>query len=78
MELIARRMISELEGTEEVSKERLDVYADPDSEEYQNMVEKMREKLCFTSLRFNRLDDMLDAVGIDKCKLCTYCWNGKE
>ena len=42
------------------------------------MLEKIREKLHFTSLRYLRLDDMLDSVGIDKEKLCTYCWNGKE
>ena len=77
MELIARRVIEELEG-KEVSKERLQVYADPDTEEYKNMVEKIREKLNFTTLQFNRLDDMLDSVEIDPCKLCTYCWDGKE
>ena len=40
--------------------------------------EKVMKELNFTSLKFNRLDDMLDSVGIDKCKLCTYCWDGKE
>ncbi len=77
MELITRRVIKELEG-EEPSKEVLWEYADPDSERYKNMVEKIREKLHFTSLGYLRLDDMLDSVGIDKSKLCTYCWNGKE
>ena len=43
-----------------------------------DVVEEIRKELNFTSLRFNRLDDMLDAVGIDKCKLCTYCWDGRE
>ncbi|MBO5525488.1 MAG: amidophosphoribosyltransferase [Clostridia bacterium] len=77
MELIARRVIEELEGGP-VSKEVLQEYADPDSEKYQRMVEGIREKLKFTSLRFHRLDDMLEAVGIDPDKMCTYCWNGKE
>lgn len=77
MELIARRVIRELEGGE-VSKEVLQEYADPDSEKYQKMVDGICEKLKFTSLRYHRLDDMLEAVGIDKEKLCTYCWNGKE
>ncbi len=77
MELITRCVIKELEGPD-VSREKLDLYANPDTEEYQNMVEAIRKKLNFTSLRFNRLDDMLDAVGIDRSKLCTYCWNGKE
>ena len=42
------------------------------------MVEKICEKLHFTSLRYHRLDDMIEAVGIDADQLCTYCWNGKE
>ncbi len=77
MELISRRVIEELEGGP-VSKEVLQEYANPDTEKYANMIEKIREKLNFTSLRFNRLDDMMDAVGIDKDKLCTYCWDGRE
>ena len=77
MELIARRVIRELEG-EEVSKEVLQEYADPDNPKYQKMVDMICEKLNFTSLRYHRLDDMLESVGIDPDKLCTYCWNGKE
>ncbi|MBE5870681.1 MAG: amidophosphoribosyltransferase [Lachnospiraceae bacterium] len=77
MELIARKVINELEGGE-VSEEVLREYADPDSEKYEKMVEKIREKLNFTSLRFHRLDDMLESVGIDPECLCTYCWNGVE
>lgn len=77
MELIARRVIRELEG-EDVSKEVLQEYADPDNPKYQKMVDKICEKLNFTSLRYHRLDDMLESVGIDPDKLCTYCWNGKE
>ena len=78
MDLITRRVIARLEGTADVSQEVLDDYANPDSERYATMVEEIRKELSFTSLAFNRLDDMLDAVGIDKCKLCTYCWDGKE
>ncbi len=77
MELIARNVINELEG-ENVSREVLEEYADPNSEKYENMVEGIRKKLNFTTLRFNRLDDMLQAVGIPENELCTYCWNGKE
>ena len=77
MDLITRRVIDRLEQGN-VTQEVLDEYADPESEKYETMVEEIRKELNFTSLRFNRLDDMLDAVGIDKCKLCTYCWNGKE
>lgn len=77
MDLITRRVIERLEHgnvTDEVLKE----YADPDSPKYEKMVDEICKELHFTSLRFNRLDDMLDAVGIDHCKLCTYCWNGEE
>lgn len=77
MELIGRRVIEELEGGE-VTSEILEEYANPDTEKYQNMVDGICKKLNFTSLRFHRLDDMLEAVGIDPDKLCTYCWNGKE
>lgn len=77
MELITRRVIQELEGGE-VTDEILQEYVDPDGEKYQKMIDKICEKLHFTSLRYHRLDDMLEAVGIDKDKLCTYCWNGKE
>ena len=78
MELIGRVVIRELEGTDEVSKELLQEYADPDSEKYARMVEEIRKKLGFTTLRFNRLDDMLASVGIDPDKMCTYCWDGRE
>lgn len=78
MDLITRRMIAKLEGTEDVAEEVLQQYTDPENPKYDQMVEEIRKELKFTSLRFNRLDDMLDAVGIDHCKLCTYCWDGKE
>lgn len=77
MELIARRVINELEGGE-VTREILEEYADPDSEKYEKMVDGICKELNFTSLRYHRLDDMLESVGIDPDKLCTYCWNGKE
>ena len=77
MELIARRVIRELEG-EHVSREILEEYADPDSERYAKMVDAICKQLNFTSLRYNRLDDMIAAVGLPKDKLCTYCWDGRE
>ena len=77
MDLITRRVIDRLENGN-VTKEVLKEYADPESEKYEQMVEEIRKEQNFTSLRFNRLDDMLESVGIDKCKLCTYCWNGVE
>ena len=78
MDLITRRIIVRLEGTDEVPDEVLQEYADPNSEKYEIMVEAIRKELNFTSLKYNRLDDLLDSVGIEPCKLCTYCWNGRE
>ena len=78
MDLITRRVIARLEGTEEVSDEILQEYANPESEKYNTMVEEIRKELNFTSLMFNRLDDMLESIGIPKENLCTYCWDGKE
>ncbi len=78
MDLITRRVIADLEGTKDVSDEVLKEYADPDSPKYEKMVEEIRKELHFTSLRFNRLDDMIEATGLPKDKLCTYCWDGRE
>ncbi len=76
MELIARRVIQEIEKDNKYPN--LNVYADPETTQYHDMLEKIREKLNFTSLRYHRLDDMIEAVGIDRSKLCTYCWDGRE
>ena len=76
MDLITRRVIKEMNGTEE--PENLSRYSDPESAEYKDMVERIGKKLNFTSLRYHRLDDMIESVGLDKCRLCTYCWDGKE
>jgi len=73
-DLITRRIIREREG-ENVSDEVLADYANPDSTNYKEMLEEIRKQLGFTSLRFHRLDDMVKSVGIDKSKLCTYCWD---
>lgn len=78
MDLITRRVIAKLEGTEDISEEVLQEYTHPESPKYDRMVEEIRKELNFTTLRYNRLDDMLAAVGIPEEKLCTYCWNGKE
>lgn len=77
MELIARRVIDRLEHGQ-VTEEKLAEYADPDSQKYKDMVEEIRKDLNFTTLQFARLDDMLEATGLEPCQLCTYCWNGKE
>ena len=77
MELIARRVIERLENGN-VTEELLKEYANPDSEKYAQMIEEIRKELNFTTLQFARLDDMLDATGLERCKLCTYCWDGNE
>ena len=77
MDLFSRRVIARLENGN-VTEEALREYADPESERYATMVEEMRKEQKFTSLRFNRLDDMLDATGLEHEKLCTYCWDGRE
>ncbi len=77
MELIARQVIAEEEG-EKVDRTILDDYANPDSDRYHKMLDNICKKLNFTSLAFNRLDDMIAATGIPKEKLCTYCWDGRE
>ncbi|MBR1478490.1 MAG: amidophosphoribosyltransferase [Lachnospiraceae bacterium] len=77
MELIARQVIHEEEG-EKVSRTILDDYVNPDSDRYHLMLDRIKERLGFSTLAFNRLDDMLDAVGIEREKLCTYCWDGVQ
>lgn len=76
-DLITRRVIRDKEG-DDPSPEVLDEYANPDSEKYNEMVEEIRKRLGFTSLKYHRLDDLIESIGLEPCKLCTYCWNGKE
>lgn len=76
MDLIARRVILRLEGS--INDEMIKKYINPDSENYQRMVDEIRKELNFTTLQYNRLDDLKKACEIDECKLCTYCWDGRE
>lgn len=76
MELIARRTIYELEG--EAGDQHLEEYSDPNTERGKKLRETICEKLHFTSLGYQSLDKLLQAIGLDPCKVCTYCWNGKE
>ena len=76
MDLITRRIIQRLEGRQD--EEILQEYTNPDSDKYHNMVEAIGREMNFSSLRYHRLDDMIQSVGIDPDQLCTYCWNGKE
>jgi len=78
MDLITRRTIARLEKTMDITREMLDEYSNPESEKYKQMELEICKEMGFDTLRFNRLDDMLDATGLPHDKLCTYCWNGKE
>ena len=73
-DLITRRYIRGKEG----EGADLAKYTDPDTPEYAEMVEFIREKLNLTSLAFQRIDDLIKAIGLDESKLCTYCWTGKD
>jgi amidophosphoribosyltransferase len=75
MDLITRRVIRELEGQDPAN---IDEYTDPKTEKYNCMVECIRKKLKFTSLRYQELNDMINAIDLPECKVCTYCWNGRE
>ncbi len=77
-ENIARQAIMKLEGTDTVTDEQISEYTEFGSAKYLNMVEDIRIKLNFNTLCYHSLDGMLGCVGIDKCKLCTYCWTGRE
>lgn len=77
MELITRRTIKEREG-DDCPQKVLDEYADPCSLRYAQMIEDIRKQQNFTTLRYHRLDDLLASIGIEPCKVCTYCFNGKE
>ena len=76
MDLITRRIIQQREGDH--AEEMLQDYANPDSDNYKEMIEEIRKQLNFTTLRYHRLDDLIASIGISPCKLCTYCWNGQE
>jgi len=78
MDLITRQTIVKQEGNMKLTTWKLQKYADPNTEEYNAMVKDIGKQLHFTSLKFLRLDDMIKSIGIEPCKLCTYCWNGKE
>lgn len=76
MDLITRRVIHDLEGDKDV--EKLDDYSNPDHPCYRHMVAEICKRQGFDSLQFERLDDMIKAIGLPECNICTYCWNGKE
>jgi len=76
LDLATRKAIREIEGDENTKTP--EEYADPDSQKYADMIEKIRSRLKLTTLQYQRLDDLVDAIGLPKNKLCTYCWDGCE
>ena len=76
MDLISRRTILELEGEEGLK--HIAEYADSTTERGKAMSQAICEKFKFASLGFQTIEGVIDSIGIDRCKLCTYCWNGKE
>lgn len=76
MELITRKVIAELEGEE--GFKHIEEYSDGNSERGKKLRKAICDKFGFASLEFQSLDNLIKAIGVDKCKLCTYCWNGVE
>lgn len=77
-DLYSRRIIREIEGTSDLSECILQEYVNPDSEKHKTMVDLMCKHLQLTSLKFQRLDDLVDAIGLPKCSLCTHCWDNSS
>ena len=76
MELLARRVIQELEGDE--GQKHIEEYSDSSTERGKALRKAICEKFNFASLEFQSIDGIIEAIGLEPCKLCTYCWNGKE
>ena len=76
MELLTRKTIQNLEGN--VGQQHLDEYADPNTHRGQCLLKSICEEMGFDSLGYQTLDGLLEAIGIDRDKVCTYCWTGKE
>ena len=76
MELITRATIMELEGEEGFN--HLEEYSDASTERGQKMRKAISDKFHFASLEFQSLEGIVKAIGVEPCKLCTYCWSGKE
>jgi amidophosphoribosyltransferase len=75
MDLAARKAIRELEGDDVID---FSDYSRPETEKYRAMEERIRGRLNLTTLKYQRLDDLVDAIGLPKERVCTYCWDGEE
>ena len=77
-DLYTRRVIRDMEGTDNLTDEICMQYADPENPKHKEMVEVMRRHLQLTSLKFQRLEDLIAAIGLPKCDLCTHCWDNSS
>ena len=77
-DLYTRRVIRDMEGTSELSEEILQEYVDCNSAKHKEMVNIMCKNMQLTSLKFQRLEDLVAAIGLPKCKLCTHCWDNSS
>lgn len=77
-DLYARRVIRDMEGTDDIPESVFAEYADPDSAKHKEMVSIMCRHLQLTSLKFQRLDDLVEAIGLPKEELCTHCWDNSS
>ncbi|MFC2107499.1 amidophosphoribosyltransferase, partial [Bacteroidota bacterium] len=75
LDLAGRKAIKDLEGKDDV---HLDEYATPGTDRYYAMIEKIRERIGVTTLQYQRLDDLVEAIGLPKEKVCTHCWDGSS
>ena len=75
LDLAGRRAVQQLEGDH---SKKLDLYKNPDTPQHAAMVEVIRKELGLTTLSFQRLDDLLEAIGLPREKICTHCWSGEE
>ena len=75
LELITRRIIRDFEGDENA---KLEQYATTDSPEYRRMVDEIARQLGLSSLRFNKIETLIESIGLPKCKVCTHCFDGSS
>ena len=75
LELITRRIIQDFEGD---ANKNLEKYATTDTPEYKRMVEAIRQEMGLTTLKFNTIEQLIEAIGLPKCKVCTHCFDGSS
>ena len=75
LELITRRIIRDFEGDENA---KLEKYSTTDSPEYNRMVDEIARRLGLTTLRFNKIETLIESIGLPKCKVCTHCFDGSS